>query len=498
MTSIMKSNLYHKLFNNSYLFKQIVIDFAVIGTPLITACSQVPRSENNLKPNIILILADDLGYNDISAFRKLHLDGQSENPPTSLTPFVDKLATDGMLFTDFHCGAAVCSPSRASLLTGRNCTRLGIYNWVPENQPMHLRSEEITLAELLKTKNYKTGHFGKWHLTSQNMDQPLPNDQGYDYSFFAYNNALPSHRNPINYFRNGQPVGPLEGYACGLVVDEAIDWLTTNVANQEPFYINIWFNESHSRVAAPEELANRHKYNSEYYGCIENMDSAIGKLMAYLKEKKLEDNTIVIFTSDNGSVIDSSNDPFRGVKHFNYEGGVRVPFVIKWPKQIPAGSESKMPCSFTDVFPTIAALTGTKMTTGRKIDGIDISDILKGKQKTIERKNPIFFFRYFHDPICMLRDGDWCLLGYKNFIPPSDNLNIRDLANVNTWNFDEKHMEYLKNVTPGVFELYNLSNDIEQKNNISAQHPEIVERMKKIMLEYRDEMITEGGDWYHQ
>jgi len=494
----MNLNNRYNSYNTNLIFKKLAIDFVILGTPLFAACNQITHSDNKLGPNIVLILADDLGYNDISTFRRLHLDKQPENPPTCLTPNIDKLAKDGMIFTDFYCGAAVCSPSRASLLTGKNCTRLGIYNWVPENQPMHLRSEEITLAELLKAKNYKTGHFGKWHLTSQNTNQPLPNDQGYDYSFFSYNNAMPSHRNPVNYFRNGQAVGPLEGYACGLVVDEAINWLNTNETYQAPFYINIWFNEAHSKVAAPPELASRHKLNNEYYGCIENMDLAIGKLMAYLKEKNLENNTIVIFTSDNGSEIDSSNDPFRGVKHFNYEGGVRVPFVIKWPEQIPAGTESKMPCSFTDVFPTIAALTGTEFTAEKKIDGIDISEILKGKQKTIERENPIFFFRYFHDPICMLRDGDWCLLGYKNYISPSETLDIIKLANVDSWNFNENHMKYLKNATPEIFELYNMSYDKEQKNDVSAQHPEIVKRMKEKMLAYRDEMITEGGDWYQQ
>jgi arylsulfatase A len=160
------------------------------------------------KPNIILILADDLGYNDVSCYRNSNFEEQYENAPTSQTPNIDKLAESGMRFTDFYCGAAVCSPSRAALITGRNATRVGIYNWIPENGPMHLRSEEITIAELLKDKNYNTGHFGKWHLTSKGMDQPLPNDQGFDYSFFTYNNANPSHENPDNFYHNGQLVGP--------------------------------------------------------------------------------------------------------------------------------------------------------------------------------------------------------------------------------------------------------------------------------------------------
>jgi len=305
--------------------------------------------EHPVPPNIILILADDLGYNDVTCFRSFNLEESSDKPPTSQTPNIDAIANQGMLFTDFYCGAAVCSPSRSALITGRNATRIGIYNYLPENSPMHLRSEEITIAELLKEGEYRTGHFGKWHLTSKGTNQPLPNDQGFDYSFFSYNNAKPSHKNPDNYYRNGNPVGPLEGYACSLVVNEAINWLETNRKEDTPFFINVWFNEPHLKVAAPEELTSRHTYNQDYYGAIENMDIAIGKLLAYLSERDLDKNTIIIFSSDNGSRWDHSNDPFRGEKCFNYEGGVRVPFIIKWPQKIAKGKVCEMPGSFTDI-----------------------------------------------------------------------------------------------------------------------------------------------------
>lgn len=469
--------------------------FVLTASTAVSCIKKEPIKKVEL-PNVIIILTDDLGYNDISVYREMHPLEQSDRPPTCQTPNIDQLAKEGMLFTDFNSGAAVCSPSRSALLTGRNCTRVGIYNWVPENQPMHLHSEEITIAELLKTKNYKTGHFGKWHLTSQGMNQPLPNDQGYDYSFFTYNNASPSHRNPVNFYRNGMEVGPLEGYSCGLVVEEAKKWLTANVTNDSPFYINIWFNEPHSRVAAPEELSSRHKYNKEYYGCIENMDIAVGNLMSYLKERNLEKNTIVMFSSDNGSTYDSSNDPLRGVKHFNFEGGIREPFIIKWPEHIAKGTINNMPGSFTDIFPSIAGITGIPVPTDKNYDGIDISPVFFGDVEYVERKEPIFFFRYFHDPVCMLRDNEWCLLGYKNFIPDTAKLDIRKLANVNTWNFDSLHMEYIKDARPEFFELYNLNLDMEQKYNVAASHPEIVKKMKEKMMVLRNEMIREGGDWY--
>lgn len=375
------------------------------------------QAQTNEKPNIIVILADDLGYNDVSVYRKMHIE-QAEKAPTSQTPNIDLLAEQGMMFTDFYAGAAVCSPSRAALMTGRNASRVGVYNWIPENSPMHLRSEEVTMAEVLKENGYATGHFGKWHLTSQGTRQPLPNDQGFDYSFYAYNNAIPSHRNPENYFRNGEAAGKLEGYACHLVVDEAIDWLERkHESSSKPFYLNVWFNEPHLKVAAPKELTKRHTYNQAYYGAIENMDLAVGRLLSYLKDKGMEEETMVIFTSDNGSRWDHSNDPLRGEKCFNFEGGIRVPFMIKWPGHIPSGQVSEVAGSFTDILPSVAEIAGTSLPADRTIDGVSLASVFKGTSAVPERDKPIFFYRYFHDPVCMLREGDWCLLGYQNLIP---------------------------------------------------------------------------------
>ncbi|MEK6477250.1 sulfatase-like hydrolase/transferase [Catalinimonas sp. 4WD22] len=454
------------------------------------------RAQSTKSPNVILMLADDLGYNDLSIYRKAHKE-QGERPPTSQTPNIDELAEQGMRFTDFYAGAAVCSPSRSALITGRNATRVGIYNWIPENAPIHLRDEEVTIAEMLKEQDYATGHFGKWHLTSQGTEQPLPNDQGFDYSFYAYNNAVPSHKDPENYYRNGEAVGKMKGYACQLVMDEALNWLEEKGnTDDKPFYINVWFNEPHMKVAAPEELTKRHAYNQEYYGAIENMDLAVGRLMDYLKQNNLEEETIVMFTSDNGSQWDCSNDPLRGEKCFNFEGGIRVPFVIRWPGKVPAAQVSEFPGGFTDVLPTLAEFTGSSLPAERTIDGVSLASVFRGEAKNTERENPIFFYRYFHDPICMLRDGDWCLLGYKNLIPYAESLNEGELANIRPWHFQANHMEYLKDLEPEHFELYNLRRDREQKNDVADAHPERVEKMKAKMLHLRDEMVSEGGNWY--
>jgi arylsulfatase A len=486
-------NLQNKYFKN-YHFIRMVMNFIrlVFLSLLFFGCKKIDE-----KPNIILILADDLGYNDLSCYRNSNFEGHYKSAPTSQTPNIDKLAEQGMRFTDFYAGASVCSPSRAALITGRNATRVGIYNWIPENNPMHLRAEEFTIAELLKKENYHTGHFGKWHLTSKGMDQPLPNDQGFDHSFFTYNNAHPSHENPDNFYRNGQPVGHLEGYSAGLVADEAIKWLETKKNDVSPFYINVWFNEPHAKEAAPEKFTSRHSYNKEYYGCIENMDHAVGKLMNYLEANRLINNTLIIFTSDNGSQVVQSNDPLRGEKCFNYEGGVRVPFIIRWDKKMPQGKVSSFPGSFTDIFPSIAALLKTPLPSGTKYDGMDISPVFLGEKTAIDRKEPIFFYRYFHDPICMLREGDWCLLGYDELIPKAIDLNQRALGKIKPWHFMPNHMEYLKSLIPKYFELYNVKEDREQDFDLSSEYPEIVAEMKRKMMELREEMIDDGGDWYN-
>lgn len=461
------------------------------------------QQQTQEKPNFIIILADDLGYNDVSCYRDM-LSGQGESAPTCMTPNIDKLAAAGMLFTDFYSGAAVCSPSRSALITGRNASRNGIYNWVPENSPMHLRSEEVTIAEMLKPQGYQTAHFGKWHLTSGGTNQPIPNDQGYNYSFFTHNNALPSHKNPVNFMRNGEPVGELNGYSCQLVVDEAIDWLEERKNKEEPYYINVWFNEPHEKVAAPEELTSRHERHPKYYGAIENMDLAIGRLMDYLEETGLDQNTLIIFTSDNGSQVRYSNTPFRGAKCLNYEGGIRVPFIVKYHGVVPEGSVKNTPGHFTDVLPTLAAFTGSKLPT-RTLDGADLSAVFKNEEEKVERVHPIFFYRYFHDPVCMIREDKWVLLGYDNPLPYAERYDIKAIANLqpkpgkptwSMWGFQPVHMNFIKKQKVTHFELYDINEDIGQRKNVAARHPEVVKKLKKKMLLLKKGMVKEGGDWF--
>jgi arylsulfatase A len=421
-----------------------------------------------------------------------------------MTPNIDKLSEQGIIFTDFYAGAAVCSPSRSALLTGRNAVRNGIYNWIPANSPMHLKKEEVTIAEMLKSLGYKTGHFGKWHLTSEGMNQPLPNDHGYDYSFFTYNNSNPSHRNPDNFYRNGDSVGILNGYSAHLVIDEAIDWIEKEKETEEPFYINIWFNEPHSKEAAPDSLALRHSRFQQYYGCIENMDLAFGRLIEYLKENKLMEETLIIFTSDNGSDKPYSNLPFRGKKVLNFEGGIRIPFIIKYGDKLNQNIISDIPFSFTDVLPTIAELTETELP-DRVIDGISFSELLISGNENFKRDKPIFFYRYFHEPVCMLRENNWILLGYEEKLPWRENYDVVECAKIKPeegtpqwtqWAFQKGHMRYIEMQEIKYFELYDISKDVSQKNDVINEFPEMAGKLKSKLLALRKEMLSEGGNWF--
>ncbi len=483
--------------------KKIVISsFKMIAMNLILLLLIGACQEQRQTPNVVIFLADDLGYSDISIYRE-----QINNPDkssTAITSNVDELAREGMRMTAFYCGAAVCSPSRSAIITGRNATRLGIYNWIPpSDNPMNLRDEEWTIAEMLRHSGYRTGHFGKWHLTSEGMGQPLPMDQGFDHAFYTFNNAIPSHHNPENFHRNGEPVGTLKGYSCHLVVDEAIRWLDGR-DDQKPFFTNIWFNEPHEKVAAPDSLVNRHEYNEVYYGAIENMDHAIGRFVRYLEDRGLAENTIFIFTSDNGSQVKGSVGVFRGAKAFNYEGGLRVPFVIRWDGHVMKSTVSEIPGSFVDVLPSLAGLLKIDPGNKKALDGEDMSSVFLGK-KCFIRSSPIFFYRYFHEPIAMLREDQWVLLGYEKQLPYQHRYNTREQAKLkpspdepqwSMWGFQKSHMKFIDTLGIHHYELYDILQDPEQKNDLSEQYPEVADKMQTKMATLKKEMIEEGGNWY--
>ncbi len=253
------------------------------------------------RPNVVVILCDDLGYGDLACF----------GHPTIRTPNLDQLASEGVRLTSCYSAAPVCSSSRAGLMTGRTPSRTGVYDWIPGGHVMHLRRSEITIATLLKNAGYDTCHVGKWHLNGKFNDpaQPQPGDHGFDHWMSTQNNAGPSHENPKNFVRNGEPVGPLEGFSCQLVADEALRWLDGR-NSENPFFLYVCFHEPHEPVVSPIEIVKtyldndgpkaRNEDEAQYFANVTNLDSAVGRLMKSLKERGLDEKTLVVFTSDNG------------------------------------------------------------------------------------------------------------------------------------------------------------------------------------------------------
>lgn len=433
-------------------------------------------------PNIILILADDLGYSDLSCFGSKHVK----------TPVLDALARDGIRFSNFYAGSVVCSPSRATLLTGRNHNRVGVYSWIPEDSPMHLPVEETNIAEILKYSGYQTSHFGKWHLGQWDKEQgqisPSITDYGFDYWYACANNALPSHKDPENFILNGTSLGIQKGYSCHLLIDQAINWLNNDYNPEKPFYMQLWFNEPHEIVAAPEKLRNRFldkgysEKEADYYGCIENMDVAIGRILSKLDQMGITENTLILFTSDNGSKFPGSNGILRGKKGEVWEGGIRVPAIFYWKGKIKSQWDMNEPCGLVDFYMTLCDLTHNRSAKSLATDGVSLLPVIRGS--AFKRDLPVYTFHH-HNSMASLRDQKWSLIGYLDPKSPGKS------------SFRKEHLEYIRTARFERFELYNLDEDISQTNDLSLQFPEIVNKMRKKMEELYSETVSEGPDWYN-
>ena len=335
----------------------------------------------NRPPNIIIVLTDDLGYGDIGCYGNKIVK----------TPHLDRFAREGMRFTDCYAAAANCSPSRTGLMTGRTPTRVGVHNWIPMFSPMHVPKEEITIATILQNGGYDTAHVGKWHMNGRfNMPgQPQPNDHGFNHWFATQNNALPNHRDPWNFVRNGTPVGPLKGYAADIVTDEAIHWLRAWRDKSKPFFLFVCYHEPHEPIASDPRFAKDYPSDdpsfTAYWANVAQMDASFGRLMAELDKQKLREDTFVFFTSDNGPARTGfhphgETDGLRHKKGSVYEGGIRVPGIMRWPGKIKSDTVQRTPVSGVDLLPTLCNVTGLKPPTDRHLDGTSISGLFHGKK----------------------------------------------------------------------------------------------------------------------
>jgi arylsulfatase A-like enzyme len=390
-------------------------------------------------PNILLIVADDLGYGDLGSY----------GHHTIKTPALDRLAREGLRFTSYYAASPLCSPSRAAMLTGRTPLRTGIESWIPEGTAVQLGPREITLATLLKRKGYATYLSGKWHLNGglDVASHTQPRDHGFDHALAFHAFAIPSHRNPENFFRDGKPLGRLEGYAAQIVVDQAVSWLEARSLGA-PFFLYVAFAEPHGTIASPDSFNELYsgftkgrpepfpngggppsnlaaRGPGEYYANVTYMDSEIGRLLESLDRLSLRDDTLVVFTSDNGPVTEDwrhwyevnlygSTGGLRGRKADLYEGGIRVPAIVRWPGHVAAGTETDVPVIGYDLLPTLAAVAGAAIPRDRPIDGEDVAAVLRGGH--FARQRPLYWEfeddQGFH---FALRDGEAKLITDRTF-----------------------------------------------------------------------------------
>lgn len=431
-------------------------------------------------PNVVLIFVDDLGYADIGPFgSKVHK-----------TPHLDKLAAEGMRFTSFY-ATPVCSMSRACLMTGSYNARVSMPGVLFPAAKIGLHPNEITLAEVVKSKGYTTTCIGKWHLGHR--EPFLPTKQGFD-SYFGipYSNDMTIDTQNAVFakdcvFREGFDEAKSRQEALKHVVplmrgtevveypadqdtltrrytDEAVRFIRAN--RERPFFLYLPHTMVHVPLAASAEFRGK-SANGLFGDAVEELDANIGRLMGTLTELGLDQNTLVIFTSDNGAASGSSL-PWRGKKGTQYEGGVREPCIMRWPGKIPAGATCGQIAGNIDILPTLAKISGAEIPKDRVLDGRDITPLMRQKDAPAVRDTHLYFSAQMK--LAAIRQGDW-----KLFLTPP--------------NQKGKAAKNKKAEAPAEVPLYNLAADPYETTNVAAQHPEVVAKLAKLAAEREKEVI---------
>ena len=441
----------------------ITATFALLAVFTITLFAQeetaAPKKQ---QPNFVVFLTDDMGWGDSGTF----------GHPLIKTPNLDKLAAEGMKFTQCYSACGVCSPSRSAILTGRTPYRNGVWRHLSGNHEAHLRESEITYPELLKGIGYQTCHVGKTHLNAKphfnNPKFPQIADHGFDHTFYTHNNASPSHENPDNFFRNGEAVGEIKGYSAQIVAGEATRWLAEKRDPKKPFSMSVWLHEPHSPIATDPKFSSiygDHK-NAKYMGNITQLDHALGQIMEALEKAGETENTLIIFTSDNGPVprYGGTAGGLRGNKRSSHEGGIRVPGVIRWPSHIKPGTTSDTPIIGTDIFATVLDIVGIPVPTDRTIDGVSLLPVFEGKP--LERKIPLYWRTHVSqaDNRSALRIGDWKIVSNDEMTK---------------------------------FQLFEIQKDWKEENDLATKMPEKLEEMKKALFQVWQGIEKEGPkEWW--
>ena len=455
------------------------------------ACTTPIEKVNS--PNIVFLLVDDLGWNDLGCYGSTFYE----------TPNIDQLAKDGMRFTDAYASCPVCSPSRASILTGKHPARLNITDWIPgldpKDKPLlgtqdrhELPLEEETLAERFKKAGYKTAFFGKWHLGDQGY---YPENQGFDINKGGHWAGQPaSYFYPYKNDRKRWDVPGLEGgeqgeYLTDRLTKEAIQFIGNN--QEDPFFLYLAYYTVHTPIQAKQELISKYEQkkaqligidllnykperdvrtkqrqdNSAYAGMVQSLDESVGKIIESLEKLNLSDNTIIILTSDNGGLTTLPNKrraptsvvPLRAGKGWLYEGGIRVPLIVKYPGQVEAGTTCSSPVTGTDYYPTLLEMASLPLDPPQHLDGKSIVPLLK--QDSIERTNLFWHFPHYHGsgnrPSAAIRSGDYKLIQW----------------------FEDQSIE-----------LYNLKQDLGEKNNLVESMPQKAQALKAQLYNWQNEI----------
>jgi len=412
-------------------------------------------------PNIVVLFADDLGYGDLGSF----------GHPTIRTTNLDKMAGEGIRLTSFYAAAPSCTPSRAALLTGRYPLRSGLpHVLMPESENGILESE-ITIAEALKEHGYRTKAIGKWHL-GHAKEEFLPTSNGFDsYYGLLYSNDMikpwVQTDKPLQLYRDTEPIEhPVDQTTLTVrYTDEAVNFI--NTAKNEPFFLYLAYSMPHLPIYTTDDFKG--KSRAGHYGdVIETIDWSVGRILESLKEHGIDNNTVVVFTSDNGPwlnlparMLQKGNKPWhagspgllRGSKGNTYEGGMRVPGIIRWPGQIPAGQISAEMATTMDLYATLLTAAGANVPSDRAIDGNDIMPMIKG-----ESPSPTNVFYYFRgNELEAVREGKW-KFRFSNHTRP----------------------ERTRDQEPEP-ELFNLDVDPSERYNVAKEHPGVMNRMREMM-----------------
>ena len=412
------------------------------------------------KPNIVLIFIDDLGYADIGPFGNTKV----------RTPHLDKMGAEGMKFTSFY-ATPVCSMSRACLLTGSYNTRVSIPGVLFPKGNIGLNPSEITLAEIVKQKGYATACVGKWHLGLQ--PEFLPLSQGFDHYFgLPYSNDMGTGNGgrgfpPLPLYKGNEVIEtePDQSQLTRRYTEEAVKFIRDYQA--DPFFVYLPHAMIHHPMAASEAFRGKSK-DGLLGDVIEEVDWSVGQIFATLKELKLDEKTLVIFTSDNGPAKRPAG-VFRGAKGSNFEGGVREPCIMRWPGKIPAGTSCDRIAGNIDMLPTFAKLTGVEVPQDRTIDGRDITPLMFDPKAGPVRDTHFYFGA--NSELQAIRQGDWKLFLTATTVPSEAAGGKRKKG---------------RNVAAG---LYNLASDPGEANDVATANPEVVAKLLPAARKFNVELL---------